>query len=60
MCTVVALGRLLLMRERRVRCTLSLVLVAKWLGIGLELILLESLDLVVMFYVIHLCFQEFV
>lgn len=59
-CTVIALGRLLLMLVRSMRCILSLVLVALLLGLGLELILLEFFDLVEIFYVIHLCLQEFV
>jgi len=49
MCTVVALGRLFLMRERSVSCILSLVWVAWWLGIRWEWILLESLYLVGIF-----------
>ena len=44
--TVVVLDRLLLMGESSICCTLSLVLVAWWLGIGWELTLLESLHLV--------------
>ncbi len=44
--TVVVLDRLLLMGESSMCCTLSLVLVAWWLGILWELTLLESLHLV--------------